>query len=478
MLVIVLSVLALVAGPLLHRLARAGRGALEALDGFVFVLVGGLVLLAFAPRAVATAGMTGLGAVVAGFAALALAERITVRTLDRALWPLAVVALGFHEFVDGLALAGWQAGGHSDALLPTAIVLHRIPVGLALWWLVEPTLGFRRAAIALGLVAAAVVGGFVFGVGLASQLSGPAVGVVQGFIAGAFLHALLHRPGAVHVDGPVDEHGWDLAGGVGAVAAIVLLVVAHDSELTSAVVAGHLDAGPTFVTLALALAPFLVLAYALDWVAPPAPAPLVAESLLVTLPLLGSGFTGARIVAGAIFAVVFRRTLRPGTTPSGTPWMLAGLGVACALEPLWDPSWFGALSPTWWVAAAALIGLPAYLSGGAATPIVAVLVHKGLSPGAALAFLLTAPLPIAAELRRVGGRALGTAALAAGLAFVAGLLADRLLAPEPFRLHEAADAPPGAVAVSCLMALGVLVGLGILRQGPRGYVGQVFRRHH
>lgn len=477
MLVIVLSVLALVAGPLLHRLARAGRGALDALDGFVFVIVGGMVLLAFAPRAIATAGMAGLGAVVAGFVALALAERVTDRTLDRALWPLAVLALGFHEFVDGLALAGWQAGGHSDALLPTAIVLHRIPVGIALWWLVEPTLGFRRAAIALGLVAMAVVAGFVFGAGLAAHLSGTAVGVVQGFIAGAFLHALLHRPGG-HVHAPAHAHGWELAAGMGGLAGAALLLAVHDSELSGAVAAGHLDAGPTFVTLSLALAPVLVLAYALAWIAPPAPAPLAAEGLLATLPLCGAAFTGARIAAGALFAIVFRRTFRPGTTPSGTPWMLAGLGVASALEPLVEPTWLAALSPLAWVAAAAVIGLPAYLSAGAATPIVAVLVHKGLPPGAALAFLMTAPLPIAAEVRRVGGRALGQAALAAALAIGCGVLVDRFLAPAPFPLHEAAEAPTGVVPVSCLMALAALVVLGILRQGPRGYVGEVFRRHH
>src|SRR5262245_37268337 len=136
MLVIILSVIAFLAGPVLYRLARSGRSALDALDGFVFVIVGGLVLLEFAPRAFAAAGAWGLAAVVAGFGALALAERVSSRSIDRALWPLAVVAFAFHEFVDGLALAGWQVGDHSDALLPTAIVLHRVPIGIALWWLV------------------------------------------------------------------------------------------------------------------------------------------------------------------------------------------------------------------------------------------------------------------------------------------------------------------------------------------------------
>jgi hypothetical protein len=130
------------------------------------------------------------------------------------------------------------------------------------------------------------------------------------------------------------------------------------------------------------------------------------------------------------------------------------------------------------VAVAALVGVPAYLSAGAATPIAAVLVHKGLSPGAALAFLMTAPLPVAAEVRRAGARALVPAGLAVVLAVAAGLGVDRFVAPAPFPLHQAAEAPPAPIAVACLMALAVLVALGILREGPRGYVGEVFRRHH
>src|SRR5262249_41806803 len=230
---------------------------------------------------------------------------------------------------------------------------------------------------------------------------------------------------------PGHDHGWELAAGMGGLAGLALLAAVHEAELSGAAVAGCLDAGPTFVTLALAMAPLLVLAYALEWVAPQAPPPLVAEGLFAALAVGGAAFAGARIAAGALVALAFRKMFRPGTTPSGTPWMLFGLGVASALEPLVDRAWLGALSPLAWVAAAAAIGLPAYVSAGAATPIVAVLMHKGLPAGAALAFLLTAPLPVAAELRRVGARALAPAAAAAALPFRHAPLLDPSLPPPP-----------------------------------------------
>jgi len=473
MLVITLSVIAFLAGPVLYRLARSGRSALDALDGFVFVIVGGLVLLEFAPRAFAAAGAMGLAAVLAGFGALALAERVSTRSIDRALWPLAVVAFAFHEFVDGLALAGWQVGDHSDALLPTAIVLHRVPIGIALWWLVAPTAGVRKAALALALVAAATVAGYVSGATLVAHLSAPATGVVQGFIAGAFLHALLHRPG--HEETP--EPTWDLAAGVGGLLGVALLGALHETTTPRMALEGHLTAGATFLTLALIIAPFLVIAYLVEWLAPRPSAYLSAEALLASVPLLGAAFTAVRIVTGILFSMLFRRVLQREATPSGTPWILAGLGVACLIEPLFDPQWFSVAPPVVWMAVAALAGLPAYVSAGAATPIVVVLLHKGMPAGAGLAFLLTAPLPMAALFALRGARGLLMAGAAAAMAFVAGVALDSLVSISPFPLHQAAETAPGPVTGASLMALVVLVALGILRQGPRRYVAQVFRRH-
>jgi uncharacterized protein len=78
-----------------------------------------------------------------------------------------------------------------------------------------------------------------------------------------------------------------------------------------------------------------------------------------------------------------------------TTWFLARwLALAFALESLmvaWLPAeqvaaWLGQGS-AWAIPLAVLVGVPAYLNGYAAVPVVAGLLHTGMAPGAALAFM-------------------------------------------------------------------------------------------
>jgi hypothetical protein len=76
-----------------------------------------------------------------------------------------------------------------------------------------------------------------------------------------------------------------------------------------------------------------------------------------------------------------------------------------------------------------LVGVPLYLCASASTPVAAALVAKGLSPGAALVFLLTGPATNVATIALVG-QMLGRQVLRvylgsiAGVAIAAGLLLD------------------------------------------------------
>ena len=58
---------------------------------------------------------------------------------------LALVGIGLHGFTDGLALGH----GHEHAgeyMLPWAVILHRLPVGLMVWFLLRPVYGVRLDA--------------------------------------------------------------------------------------------------------------------------------------------------------------------------------------------------------------------------------------------------------------------------------------------------------------------------------------------
>ncbi len=112
------------------------------------------------------------------------------------------------------------------------------------------------------------------------------------------------------------------------------------------------------------------------------------------------------------------------------PWMLVGLllsalvGVLLPAEWLQDHVGSGVLS----MVLALVIGVPLYICATSTTPLVAILVAKGLSPGAALVFLLAGPATntttMAWVLKDLGGRALGiyiatiaTVSVALGFAF-------------------------------------------------------------
>ena len=79
-----------------------------------------------------------------------------------------------------------------------------------------------------------------------------------------------------------------------------------------------------------------------------------------------------------------------------------------------------------------LVGIPIYVCATASVPIAAALIAKGVSPGAALVFLMTGPATNAATIttvwktmgRRTAGIYLGTVA---GAAILAGLLLDAML---------------------------------------------------
>jgi hypothetical protein len=72
------SIAALGLGPLAYRLAGRQHNLLAVLDGFVFVAIGGLVVLSVLPESMAQGGWPTLGFVLIGFAGPTVAEHLFV----------------------------------------------------------------------------------------------------------------------------------------------------------------------------------------------------------------------------------------------------------------------------------------------------------------------------------------------------------------------------------------------------------------
>ncbi|MHC5064008.1 MAG: permease [Planctomycetota bacterium] len=160
-------------------------------------------------------------------------------------------------------------------------------------------------------------------------------------------------------------------------------------------------------------------------------------------------------------------------------WILVGLGVSALLLPHVDPSvWRGS---NWDVPIAAALGLPIYVCASGSTPLVAVLVMKGLSPGAALAFLLTGPatnLTTFGMLRQLHGTRIamafagGVMLLACGLGYAADLVLASSETAQNTRLSESEhDTTLGNVMLAALAAVFLS---SLLRQGTRPFVEQLF----
>lgn len=150
-------------------------------------------------------------------------------------------------------------------------------------------------------------------------------------------------------------------------------------------------------------------------------------------------------------------------------WLLIGVLVAGAISTFLPPGLFthvpgGELGS---MLAMLLIGVPLYVCASSSTPIAASLLLKGLSPGAALVFLLSGPATNATTLT-VMARSFGVALtgvylaaiVACSLAF--GFLANRMYAALGFDIHavlgQAGEAlPQWLEAASAVLLLALIV---------------------
>ncbi|AKT36190.1 permease [Chondromyces crocatus] len=156
-------------------------------------------------------------------------------------------------------------------------------------------------------------------------------------------------------------------------------------------------------------------------------------------------------------------------------WYVMGLVIAAIFEATVDPDLALGLPPPLDLITSALAAIPIYVCAQGATPLAAVMLHKGLSVGAVLAFLLVGPatnMAILALLRRhLGLRAAVTFALgSAACGVIIGLLANAFIpassAPE---VHALVARESTVVEWVAAAVLAVLLLASILRLGPRGW---------
>ena len=587
MTLLIASLLALLVGPLVYRAFHRRDAMLALLDGLIFVAITGLVLLFILPDSYENGGWLTLPVAVAGLFGPTLLEgasrRAAKRTHITAL-VLGLTALILHALIDGTALS--ETGASGASLLPLAVVIHRLPVGLTIWWLLRPSFGVRSAAGVLGMIAVATITGYAFGPVLIGGLSSHGIAWFQAFVAGSLLHVVFHQPHLTGSQCGCDEvtahSGWHE--GAGALLGIALLAILlgegalhHPHGAGMAIVHAGLE---TFWVLALESAPALLLAYlmagalhaflpasTIRWLhggsslnqafrgmaiglpfpvcscgvvplyqslirkgapATAAMAFLIAtpelglDAVLLSVPLLGGELTAIRVVCAALVAALVGWTI--GSLPAASagsvprvandcacdeepsertfsekvrsalsvglievvdhtaPWIVLGIGIASVIQPFLAGGWLSRLPGGLDVPLFTLIGLPTYVCASGATPLVVVLIAGGVSPGAALAFLLTGPATNATTFGLLGklhGRRIAVlfSAMIIGLAIVLGYLVNGLFPGSGgAALNPVAAGEPSTVQLVSLILLGGIYLFSILRRGARRFVAELFFR--
>ena len=237
------------------------------------------------------------------------------------------------------------------------------------------------------------------------------------------------------------------------------------------------------------------------------------DAVLLSIPLLGGEMTLARVIGAALVALLvggivgrfsakaaaeqpdteavatsggFWERLRGGMKDSfgegmdhTAPWIILGLVIAALAGPFLSELSLDAVPAVWEVPLFALVGLPMYVCASGATPLVAVLLLHGVSPGAALAFLLTGPatnVTTFGVLSQLHGRRLALAfslvmmALSIAAGFVTNLcLSSGGAVAGSEHSHESA----GWLGWGCLIVLALAYTASLLRRGPRRFVGEI-----
>ncbi len=203
------AVVSLLSGPLLFEFGRLGRKTTAFLDGFAFITIAGLFLFGILPEAMATGGWAAWVFAALGLGFPLLVERLFHDAAHREhLAFLALGALGLlaHCILDGLILMGAASAGHEAHSLEEqqglAVVLHNMPKGIALWFLLAPAFGRRAASAVLLLLIGGTVMGYLIGAPALALLTGPGVAWFQAFVAGSIFHVVLHGVASHEHDAP------------------------------------------------------------------------------------------------------------------------------------------------------------------------------------------------------------------------------------------------------------------------------------
>jgi multisubunit Na+/H+ antiporter MnhC subunit len=489
MLYLLASCLALLIGPLFYRYFASGSGLQKGLDGFIFVSLGGLVLIHILPELLEHGGLLAIVFVVLGLWGPTASERLFHRyseiTHNFALF-LGISGLLLHTITDGSAMVLAQNEGNS-ILLALGVILHRLPVGFAIWWILKPHLGARWTLVIFGAIMLFTSIGYFASEQLLSHMSIDKTVYLQAFVTGSILHVVLHQP---HGQQETDKQGqYEYQAGIGSLLGIGLLMMLLLMDSGGHEHAHHDHSTEQLTTWLITIAPVLLLSYSVAALRfqlglTPQDNSLARrwfqrlagpEALVLTALLLGPWLALFQLVVVLIMSAYLAYARVDITDPHtklpsqalrfgfahlvdrSAPWVLLSLVL---VNLIGHPS-VPLSNPILQITVLLLVFLPMRFCNLGAAVLSIALAYSGWSPLAIVLPLIAAPVLNIAQLKLMGWSQRGIL-----LAIIAIALVAALKLPMWFSLFTL----PEAINLTALLILSALFAASLLRLGPRKFL--------
>ncbi len=203
MTLLIVSLFSLALAPWLYGALHRWRKLHNLLDTMLLLIVAAIVLLEVLWDSYRDIGWIGPLIGIVGLAVPSLIEQVSTRLAlptHRLTAVLGIFALVLHSIMDGATLAIAD-----EQLLAWAVVLHQLPLGLAVWWLIRHASGIVLARLVLLGMIIATIAGFMLTQQILPWLNDSANVALQAFLAGSLLHVLVHRRKPHHDHGEQDH---------------------------------------------------------------------------------------------------------------------------------------------------------------------------------------------------------------------------------------------------------------------------------
>ena len=193
MLFLVAALAAPAIGPALYGRLHGHHKAVRLVDGFVYLAVPLLVAWQIVPFAWEDRSFIVPVVVVAGLLLPSLCERAS-HALEAHTDNFAIIVvlsgLALHALLEGAAFGPEGTVGLAFGL---AVILHRIPVSLVIWWLIRPRHGTWVSVAGVATIVFATLAGYLLAAGPDSGQHGTGVEYYQAFVSGTLVHVVFHQ---------------------------------------------------------------------------------------------------------------------------------------------------------------------------------------------------------------------------------------------------------------------------------------------